>query len=174
MRTRSRWNNLGGKRRVEKALWESGRKSRGALKATNASCGWHQDSALNSSSPRTSLSLVQSLTASPLSLAHSAKVFPPSNLMEEHSFVLKCAWQRLIRNCYLDFLQLLVILTPLDRQEWPLVLQPEDSDFSNEEEPGQSVEEGPGFSSRLVSLQKCPLEWKVLLQQGMSPEFSGV
>lgn len=80
---------------------------------------------------------------------------------------------RLLRSCYLDFLQQLVILTPLDRQEWPL-LPPEDSGVSNMEGPGQSVQEGLRFSSRLVSLQKCPPECKVLLQQRLSPEFSGV
>lgn len=155
----------------EKALWGSGRKSRGTLITANTFRGWHLDSALSSRSPGTSLSLVHTLTAGPLSLPHSPKGLPPSNPVKEHSFISKCAWQRLLRSCYLDFLQLLV--TRLDRQEWPL-LPPEDSGFSNKEGPGQSVQEGPGFSSRLALLQKCPPGRKVLLQQGVSPEFSGV
>lgn len=157
----------------KKALRGSGRKSRGTLITTNTFQAWHLDSALSSHSPGTSLSLLHTLTAGPLSLSHSPKGLPPLNPVEEHSFIPKCTWQRLLGSCYLDFLQLLVILTPLDRQEW-LLLPPEDSGFSNKEGPGQLVQEGPGFSSRLVSLQKCLPEWKVLLQQGMSPEFSGV
>lgn len=71
--------------------------------------------------------------------------------MEEHSSVPKCAWQKLLRKCYSDFLQLLESVTPLDPEEW-LLLGPEDSGFSNKEDPGQLVQEGPGFSSSLVSL----------------------
>ena len=70
--------------------------------------------------------------------------------MEEHSSVPKSAWQKLLRKCYSDFLQLLETVTPFDSQEW--LLGPEDSGFSNKEDPGQLVQEGPGFSSRLVSL----------------------
>lgn len=84
-------------------------------------------------------------------MSPNPKVLPPPNLMEEQSSVPKCAWQKLLRKCYSDFLQLLEIVTPLDSQEW-LLLGPEDSGFSNKEDPGQLVQEGPGFSSSPVSL----------------------
>lgn len=72
---------------------------------------------------------------------------------------------------YLDFLQFLVTLTPLDLQERRL-LPPEDSGFSVREGRIHSVQEEPGLSSGLVTLEKCSWGWKVLLQQGMSAESS--
>lgn len=147
METILRWKNLGG-RREEREL---GEKSRGILTATNTVGIW---TPCTPYAPLGLLSLAHSLTAGPLSLAHGPKVLPPPNPMEEGCFIPNCAWQQLLRSCYLDFLHLLVILTPLDCQDW-FFLPPEDSGISTKEGPGQSVQEGPGFSSRLVSLKKC-------------------